>query len=154
MNTRILAHSVGQWRVSGKSALFAVTLRATLDDDRLMQCWTEDISKCTSDEIARAHGENRAWYKDIRREANAMVESRLAKEMGQEEYVEKRKISNADVTECARRARVIVTEIASREFVDTRRPGSSRVPLRVPGFPANPPPIQNLGRGGGRQKDV
>jgi hypothetical protein len=44
-----------------------------------------------------------------------MVESRLAKEMGQEEYVEKRKVSNADVTECARRARVLVTEIMSRD---------------------------------------
>ena len=106
-----------------------------------MQCWTEDISKFTSDEISMAHGVNRAWYKDIRREANAMVESRLAKEMGREEYVEKRKISNADVTECARRARVIVTEITSREFVDTRRQGASRAPPRVAGFPSNQPPV-------------
>jgi|ERR1035438_778465 hypothetical protein len=106
-----------------------------------MQCWTEDISKCTSDEISRAHGENRAWYKDIRRKANAMVESRLAKEMGREEYVEKRKVSNADVTECARRARAIVTEITSREFVDTMRPDSSRVHPRVAGFPSNQPPV-------------
>jgi hypothetical protein len=95
-----------------------------------MQCWTEDISKCTSEEISRAHGENRAWYKEIRRKANAMVESRLAKEMGQDEYVEKRRVSSADVTECARRARVIVTEITSREFVDTMRPESSRIPPR------------------------
>jgi hypothetical protein len=73
------------------------------------------------------HGENRAWYKDIRRKANAIVESRLAKEMGLDEYVERRKVSNAAVTECARRARVIVTEIASREFVHTMRPESSRV---------------------------
>jgi hypothetical protein len=110
--------------------LLAVTFRIILDDHRLMQCWTEDISKFTSEEISRAHGENRAWYKDIRRKANAIVESRLAKEMGQDEYVEKRKVSNADVTECARRARVIVTEITSREFVDTMRPESSGVPPR------------------------
>jgi len=112
-----------------------VTFRVTLDDQKLMQCWTEDISKCTSEEISRAHVENRAWYKDIRRKANAMVDSRLAKEIGQDEYIEKRKVSNVDVTECARRARVIVAEITSREFVDIKRPGSSRVPPRVAGCP-------------------
>ena len=106
---------MGQARASFINALLAITFRVTLDDHELMQCWTQDISKCTSDEISRAHGENRAWYLDIRRKANAMVESRLAKEMDHEEYVEKRKVSNADVTECARRARILVTEITSRD---------------------------------------
>ena len=106
-----------------------------------MQCWTEDISKCTSEEISRVHGENRAWYKDIRRKASAIVESRLAKEMGLDEYVEKRKVSNADVTECARRARVIVTEITSREFVRTMRPESSRVYPHDMGFRSNQAPV-------------
>jgi hypothetical protein len=106
-----------------------------------MQCWTEDISKCTSEEISRVHGENRAWYKEIRRKANAMVESRLAKEMDLDEYVEKRKVSNAEVTECARRARVIITEITSREFIHTIRPESSRVHPNDAGFRSNQAPV-------------
>ena len=139
--TRILAHSVGQSRASIESMLLAVTFRVTLDDQKLMQCWTEDISKCTPEEISRAHVENRAWYKDIQRKANAMVDSRLAKEIGQDEYLEKRKVSNVDVTECARRAKVIVAEITSRELVDTKRPVSSRVPPHVAGFPSDQPPV-------------
>jgi hypothetical protein len=106
-----------------------------------MQCWTEDVSKCTSEEISRVHGENRAWYKDIRRKASALVERRLAKEMDLDEYVKKRKVSNADVTECTRRARVIVAEITSREFEHTMRPESSRVHPNDGGFRSNQAPV-------------
>ena len=85
-----------------------------------MTSWTEDISKCTLEELLRSQVENRAWYKEIRRKASAVMDSKLAKEIGPEEYAEKRKVSNEDVAECGRRGRILANE-AIAASADRRR---------------------------------
>jgi hypothetical protein len=85
-----------------------------------MTSWTEDISKCTLEELFRSQVENRAWYKEIRRKASAVMDSKLAKEIGPEEYAEKRKVSIEDVAECGRRGRILANE-AIAASADRRR---------------------------------
>ncbi|MCU1338730.1 MAG: hypothetical protein JWO19_4311 [Bryobacterales bacterium] len=56
--------------------------------------------------------ENRAWSKQLRDRGNALVNSRLANEISQEDYLASRKIAREDALECQRRAAILDAQIA------------------------------------------
>ncbi|HXP89279.1 MAG TPA: hypothetical protein VN841_31465 [Bryobacteraceae bacterium] len=69
----------------------------------------------------RIEVENRAWNKRLRQENTALVDSRLAKHISQEEYAERRQSANADAAECKRQRSLLVNEIRCRR--DTHASG-------------------------------
>lgn len=79
-----------------------------------MEVWSEDLSMCSLEEILRTQSENRAWNKELRGRTNALLNSRVAKQISHEEYAANRQLGVADEVECKRRAEKIVTEIATR----------------------------------------
>jgi hypothetical protein len=69
--------------------------------------WSEDFSQRTPDEIVGLQAENRAWQKELRTTALALVNSRLAKQISQEEYAVKREAAKSDADECGRRTNML-----------------------------------------------
>ena len=51
--------------------------------------------------------ENRAWNKELRVQATALVNTRLARSISQEQYAERRKLAYEEVAECRRRAGIL-----------------------------------------------
>ncbi len=82
-----------------------------------MELWCEDFAAGSLDRLLSLQVENRAWGKELRRQSQILVESRLAKKISQNEYVHGRTQSQEEVAECRRRAAVLVSQIsrASRE---------------------------------------
>ena len=56
--------------------------------------------------------ENRAWNKELRLKTNTLVNSRLAKNISQDDYLATRKLVHEDAAECRRRANIIDAQIA------------------------------------------
>jgi hypothetical protein len=56
--------------------------------------------------IIKSQAENRAWKQALRLQSSALVESRLAKVIGLDEYAADRKRFQDDASECSRRAGV------------------------------------------------
>ncbi len=81
-----------------------------------MPLWCENVSECTLDEVASLRNENRAWHKELRRQTGVLVDGKLAKRIGQEEYVAERTVANAAIAECQRRGRIIASEIMNRRW--------------------------------------
>ena len=79
-----------------------------------MSLWREDFSTCSLEEVLRWQAENRAWSKELRSRSNALVNSRLAKDISQAEYMENRKLAHEDAAECRRRATILDTQIIRR----------------------------------------
>ena len=52
----------------------------------------EDLSTCSLEEVITTQAENRAWSKELRLKSNALVNSRLAKAISQDEYTATRKV--------------------------------------------------------------
>ncbi len=76
--------------------------------------WSEDFSERSVEEILRAQEENKAWSKQLRMLSAALVNSRLAKEIGPEEYVVHRTIGKDDAAECRRRGNILAHEVSMR----------------------------------------
>jgi hypothetical protein len=76
--------------------------------------WSEDFSQRTLEEIVRSQNENRAWHKDLRMRALKLVNDRLAKQVGLEEYAANRKIAQADAAECQRRGSILAHAVSLR----------------------------------------
>jgi hypothetical protein len=76
--------------------------------------WSEDFSQRTLIEVIALQEENRAWQKDLRSKAAALVDSRLSKQIGPEEYAAKRKLVKDDAGESKRRANILGHEVWSR----------------------------------------
>jgi hypothetical protein len=80
-----------------------------------MAVWTEDFSTRSMGEIFTSETENRLWGKELRLSSLALVNSRLAQQIGADEYALHRKTGNDDAAECERRKIILLKEIRSRE---------------------------------------
>jgi hypothetical protein len=76
--------------------------------------WSDDFSGHSLAEVMTMEAENRAWHRTLRLQVTALVDSRLAKQMSQQEYSIRRVSALADASECKRRGRILVHEIRSR----------------------------------------
>jgi hypothetical protein len=77
-----------------------------------MSFWPEDFSTCTLKDVLGWQAENRAWNKELRLKTNTLVNSRLAKNISQDDYLATRKLVHEDAAECRRRANIIDAQIA------------------------------------------
>jgi hypothetical protein len=86
--------------------------------------WPDDLSGLSHQAVLNYMAENRAWNKRLREGTAALVNTRLAKAITQEEYASNRKRTNQDAAECFRRASILVRDMAIRErglasFIDS-----------------------------------
>jgi hypothetical protein len=79
-----------------------------------MSSWPEDFSACTLKEVLGWQAENRAWNKELRLKTNSLVNSRLAKNISQDDYLATRKLVHEDAAECRRRANILDAQITRR----------------------------------------
>src|ERR1700686_776104 len=71
-----------------------------------MLLWRDDFSTSSLDEVLRYQIENRAWSKELRGRSTALVNSRLANEISQADYLTSRQLARQDAAECQRRAAI------------------------------------------------
>jgi hypothetical protein len=76
-----------------------------------MPTWRDDLSNSSLEEVLRYQLENRAWSKELRFRSSALVNSRLANEISQADYLTSRKLAREDAEECQRRAAILDTHI-------------------------------------------
>jgi len=79
-----------------------------------MPVWPENLEERSLDEMFRLQAENRAWSKQLRMETQALVNTRLAKNISMEEYASSRILAAQSSAECRRRAETLAREIESR----------------------------------------
>jgi hypothetical protein len=77
-----------------------------------MLLWRDDFSTSTLEEVLKYQMENRAWSKELRGRSTALVNSRLANQITQADYLENRKRAQLDAVECQRRAAILDSHIA------------------------------------------
>jgi hypothetical protein len=80
----------------------------------LMSPWRDDLSECSLEEVLRSQDENRAWGKELRRKTNALVNTRLAKNISLDDYIADRKLAHEENAEYRRRAAILDTLISRR----------------------------------------
>ena len=73
--------------------------------------WREDFSTSSLEEVLESQAENRVWSKELRLKANALVNSRLAKAISQDDYLSNRKAAHEDAAECRRRASILLSQL-------------------------------------------
>ena len=76
-----------------------------------MSTWPDDLSNSSLEEVLHQQVENRAWSKDLRRKATVLVNSRLANDISQEDYLAGRKVAHEETAGCRRRAHILENEI-------------------------------------------
>ena len=76
-----------------------------------MLLWRDDFSDSTLEEVLRYQTENRAWSKELRFRSSALVNSRLANEISQADYLTSRTLTRQDALECQRRAAILDSQI-------------------------------------------
>jgi hypothetical protein len=76
-----------------------------------MSQWREDYSTSSLEEALGQQAENRAWSKELRRKATALVNSRLANDITLADYVANRKVAHEEAAECRRRANILDNQI-------------------------------------------
>ena len=76
--------------------------------------WSDDLSTFTLEGVIAAQTENKVWEKHLRTSVTALMDSKLAKKIGPEEYATCRKAANEESEECRRRRRMLADEIAQR----------------------------------------
>jgi len=76
--------------------------------------WPDKIEERNLDEMFRLQAENRAWSKQLRLEAQVLVNTRLAKTISMEEYTVSRQQAAERTEECRRRAATLSREIENR----------------------------------------
>ena len=79
-----------------------------------MSVWCEDLAAFSLDEVFERLVENRVWSKELRRKNNSLVNSRLANQITQADYLSERKLGHADAAECRRRAVILDEQIILR----------------------------------------
>jgi len=77
-----------------------------------MLLWRDDFSNSSLEEVLQYQTENRAWSKELRSRSNALVNSRLANEISQADYLTTRDRARQDAVECQRRAAILDSHIA------------------------------------------
>jgi hypothetical protein len=86
-----------------------------------MSPWCEDFTMCSLQQLLESQAENRVWSKELRRKANALVNSRLAKDISQDDYLSNRKAASEEAAECRRRAGVLNSELVRHSGSPLRR---------------------------------
>jgi hypothetical protein len=76
-----------------------------------MLLWRDDFSTSSLEELLNYQLENRAWSKELRYRSNALVNSRLANEISQADYLTSRDLTRQDALECQRRAAILESQI-------------------------------------------
>ncbi len=89
-----------------------------------MNSWPEDFSTCSLKEVLGWQAENRAWNKELRLKTNSLVNSRLAKDITQDDYLANRKLVHEDAAECKRRANILDAQISRRTVGNMSRDSS------------------------------
>ncbi len=84
-----------------------------------MQPWSDDFSECGLEEILQYQTANRAWSKELRRQTNELVNSRLAKSLSQDDYLAGRKRVHEDTAECRNRANILDAQIVRHSSLPT-----------------------------------
>jgi hypothetical protein len=79
-----------------------------------MPVWCEDVATFSLDEVLERQVENRVWSKELRRKNNSLVNSRLANEITQADYLAERKLAHEEAAECRRRANILDAQIILR----------------------------------------
>lgn len=79
-----------------------------------MPKWPDNISARSLEDIFLMQAENRAWNKQLRAQATALVNNRLAKDISMEDYITSRQNATSDAAECKRRAMILLDEIERR----------------------------------------
>jgi hypothetical protein len=79
-----------------------------------MPFWPDKIEERSLEEMFRLQAENRAWSKQLRMEAQVLVNTRLAKGITLEEYASSRLLAAENSAECRRRAATLSREIEIR----------------------------------------
>jgi len=79
-----------------------------------MPFWPENMSASSLDELFAMQAENRAWNKELRTQATALVNTRLAKTISLEDYAISRQNATREAAECKRRAMALLGEIERR----------------------------------------
>ena len=77
-----------------------------------MLLWRDDFSTSSLEEVMQYQTENRAWSKELRDRTNALVNSRLANQITQADYLASRQLARQDAVECQRRAAILEAYIA------------------------------------------
>jgi hypothetical protein len=72
-----------------------------------MSLWREDFSTSSLQEVLESQAENREWSKQLRRKSTALVNSRLAKNISQSDYLLTRSLVDKDASECRRRSIIL-----------------------------------------------
>jgi hypothetical protein len=84
-----------------------------------MRPWIDDFSGCDLEEILRYQAENREWNKQLRLRTTSLVNSRLAKNVSQDDYLEGRRVLHEDAAECRSRAHILDMQIARHSTLVT-----------------------------------
>ena len=79
-----------------------------------MPKWPENVAERSLDELFLLQAENRAWNKQLRTRATALVNTRLAKDISMEDYTASRLNAASETDECKRRAMILLHEIERR----------------------------------------
>jgi len=77
-----------------------------------MSTWREDFSTASLQEVLESQAENQLWSKELRRKSNALVNSRLAKNISQPEYLLARSLAEKEASECRRRSVILLERLA------------------------------------------
>jgi hypothetical protein len=80
-----------------------------------MEQRSEDFQKRSMQEMVGSVIENRAWSKQLRINNRILVNSRLARLIGADEYSANRRLINENIDECKRRGIILLKEITVRE---------------------------------------
>lgn len=79
-----------------------------------MPAWCEDVATFSLEEVLQRQVENREWSKELRRKNSLLVNSRLANEITQADYLAERKLAHEETAECRRRANILDAQIILR----------------------------------------
>jgi hypothetical protein len=90
-------------------------------DRAYMGLWCEGVAESGLDQLLNLQVENRAWGKDLRRQIQVIVNSRLAKQISRDEYLANRSQNLEQATECRRRSDILNMQISRATAGDLRR---------------------------------
>jgi hypothetical protein len=89
--------------------------------NNVMSLWREDFSDSSLQEVLESQAENRVWSKELRRKSTALVNSRLAKDISQADYLSNRSLADKDAIECRRRANILQSHLVRHAIGPLRR---------------------------------
>jgi len=79
-----------------------------------MPDWLDNLSQRTDQEIVALQQANRAWQKELKLQAAALINNKLAKRIKQEEYIAYRETAKNEANECKRRGSILADELWHR----------------------------------------